>query len=58
MDASDLVVDLVALPTTTVSYSVLAGTSAYLGGIVVLINSVNNEIVYNGSGQSNSIIML
>jgi len=58
MDASDLVVDLVALLTTTISYSVLAGTASYSGSIHVLILGASNEIVYNGSAQTNLITIL
>jgi len=49
LDASDLVVELIAAPTETVSYSVLVGTAAYTGVITVEVKDVNGNSVYSGT---------
>ena len=51
-DASNLVIALIAAPTSSVTYAVLAGSSAYTGAITVLIKDVNSVTVYSGAQQT------
>ena len=52
VDASNLVIALVAAPTSSVTYAVLAGSSAYTGAITVLIKDTNGGTVYSGAQQT------